>query len=185
MANFFEKSTKDISSHYYFSWDKLGDIKEGRQNLGESMPVLVYRLMEYSMNHVLFAAYGEEQANSLFRQAGHLAGSEYAKNVLDLTLEPNNFLQSLSASLESLKVGILRVEKADFETGDFVITVHEDLDCSGLPPTGELVCCFDEGFISGILEAYMKKPVNVREVDCWASGERVCRFRGKVNGAEE
>lgn len=185
MERFFDEGTKDISSHYFFRWDKLGDIGEGRKNLGETMPVLIYRMMEYSMNHVLFETYGEKQADNLFRKAGHLAGSEYAKNVLDLTLAPNDFLQALSASIESFRIGILRIEKADFEKGDFILTVHEDLDCSGLPPTGELVCSYDEGFLSGILETYMKKPVTVKEVDCWASGERVCRFRGKTNDAKE
>ena len=44
MKNIFET---DPESHYRFSWDKLGDIEKGRKNLGESMPVLVYRLLEY------------------------------------------------------------------------------------------------------------------------------------------
>ena len=31
-----------------FSWEGLGDIKGGRENLGEYMPVLFYRLLEYT-----------------------------------------------------------------------------------------------------------------------------------------
>jgi predicted hydrocarbon binding protein len=61
----------------------------------------------------------------------------------------------------------------------FVITVEEDLDCSGLPVSGEVVCNYDEGFLAGIAEAYNQKTFLVREVDCWASGDRVCRFEGK------
>ena len=133
MKNIFEVS---LESHYQFEWDKLGNIKKGREHLGEEMPVLVYRLLEYTMNDVLFI---------------------------------------------NLKVGILRMEEADFEKGEFVITIHEDLDCSGLPPTGEVVCKYDEGFFAGILEAYTKKPFKVREVDCWSSGSRVCRFKGTVD----
>ncbi|MGN0720516.1 MAG: hypothetical protein ACI4LZ_01005, partial [Anaerovoracaceae bacterium] len=72
MGNIFMKG-----SHHVFTWDKLGDIKGGREDLGEEVPVLVYRLMEYSMNNVLFDEFGEEKADELFRKAGHLAGSEY------------------------------------------------------------------------------------------------------------
>ena len=166
-------------THYHFTWDKLGNIEEGRQNMGVEMPVAVYRLMEYCINHVLYERYGAETANDIFREAGLLAGKEFAKNVLPLKAQPQDFLSALQTALLDLKVGILRMETADFEKGEFTITVHEDLDCSGLPPTNELVCNYDEGFIAGILETYVGKPFHVREVDCWANGERVCRFKGR------
>lgn len=86
MSNIFKEC-----SHHLFSWDKIGNIKEGRSDLGEDVPVIVYRLMEYSMNHILTEEYGEEQADILFRKTGHLAGSEFAKNMLDLTLPPEAF----------------------------------------------------------------------------------------------
>ena len=79
-----------------------------------------------------------------------------------------------------MKIGILRIESFDAETGEFVLTVAEDLDCSGLPPTNEVVCTYDEGFLSGILDVYSGKKYHVREIDCWANGDRVCRFNGKV-----
>lgn len=182
MKNMFELPPE---SHYLFSWDKLGNIKEGREHLGEDMPVLVYRLLEYSMNHVLFKNYGIETTNELFRQAGYLAGTEYAKNVLPLDADEGTFCGALAESLEQLRIGILRMEEADFEAGRFIIAVHEDLDCSGLPSTNEIVCNFDEGFLSGILEAYIHKPVEIREVECWASGSRVCRFKGTVTHEED
>jgi predicted hydrocarbon binding protein len=166
--------------HSSFSWENLGDIKEGRGDLGEEMPVLVYRLMQYTMLDELSKVYGEEQANEHFRRAGFLAGTEFAKNVLDLTLDFSAFVASLQKSLQELRIGILRMEAFDVETGNIVLTVGQDLDCSGLPVTNETVCNYDEGFISGILEAYTGKKYDVREVDCWANGDRVCRFRGAV-----
>jgi predicted hydrocarbon binding protein len=54
--------------------------------------------------------------------------------------------------------------------------LSEDLDCSGLPIFGESVCDYDEGFIAGILEQYTGKKFLVKEVDCWATGDRTCRF---------
>jgi predicted hydrocarbon binding protein len=92
----------------------------------------------------------------------------------------NVFLANLQSVLLNMKVGILRMEAFDPETGSIVLTVGQDLDCSGLPVTNENVCTYDEGFIAGILEAYTGKKYDVREVDCWASGDRVCRFNGTV-----
>ncbi len=162
--------------HHIFSWEKLGDIKAGRGDLGEEVPVKVYRLLEYCMNHVLAEEFGVERANELFRKAGHLAGSEFAKNALDLSLGFDAFVAQLQETLKVLKIGILRIESVDEVDGVIVLTVAQDLDCSGLPPTNEVVCNYDEGFLAGVLESYTKKSYVVREIDCWASGDRVCRF---------
>jgi predicted hydrocarbon binding protein len=176
MANVFMPKT----NHAVFSWEKLGDIKAGREELGEEMPVLVYRLFEYAMNDVLNKEFGPEKANDLFRAAGFLAGTEFSKNSLPLDKDLNTFVSALQQTLKTLKVGILRIENFNNETGEFILTVAEDLDCSGLPPTDEVVCNYDEGFISGIMETYTGKPYQVREIDCWANGNRVCRFKGNV-----
>lgn len=166
------------TSHNIFTWENLGDIKKGRAYLGEDMPVLVYRLMQYTMLDVLSKEYGDEKANEYFRKAGYLAGMEFAKNVLDLQVGFNTFVANLQKKLKELKVGILRMESFDELNGDIILTVGEDLDCSGIPITDETVCYYDEGFISGILEAYTGRVYSVREIDCWANGDRVCRFQG-------
>jgi predicted hydrocarbon binding protein len=171
---------ESMGRHSQFEWKNLGDIKQGRGDLGEEMPVLVYRLMQYTMLDALTREYGEETANIYFRQAGHLAGTEYAKHVLDLSLPLGEFIAHLQTSMEALKIGILRMEAFNDATGKITLTVGQDLDCSGLPITNENVCSYDEGFIAGILEAYTGKPYDVREVDCWANGDRVCRFEGAV-----
>ena len=171
---------KPSGGHENFTWESLGDIKGGRGDLGEDMPVIVYRLMQFTMLDVLSKALGLEQANNYFRDAGFLAGSEFAKNVLDLSVDFDTFVADLQKALESMKVGILRIETFESDTGKLVLTVEQDLDCSGLPITNESVCTYDEGFIAGILNMYTDKPYDVREVDCWAKGNRVCRFNADV-----
>lgn len=162
--------------HHIFSWDKLGNIKEGREDLGEDVPVIVYRLLEYTMNHVLSEEYGLEVADEIFRKAGYLAGSEFATNLFDLSVELNMFIGELQKVLKDLKMGLLRIEEV-IDNGDkIILTIAQDLDCSGLKSSHEVVCKYDEGFLSGVLEAYTKKPYVVREIDCWSNGARVCRF---------
>ena len=173
MENIFKKN----GDHGKFSWANLGNIKEGRGNLGEEMPVLVYRLMQFTLLDVLGRDFGREKANHYMREAGRLAGTEFTHNALNTDADFNTFVADLQKTLRELKVGILRIESVDEKTGEIVLTVAEDLDCSGLPITGETVCDYDEGFIAGILGAYTGKTFTVREIDCWASGDRVCRFR--------
>ncbi len=90
-------------------------------------------------------------------------------------------LASLQSSLEVHKIGILRIEKFDPRTGDVILTVGEDLDCSGLPVTGDQVCNYDEGFLSRVIKEYTGKDYLVKEVDCWAGGACVCRFEANVD----
>ena len=171
-----------------FSWDDLGDIAAGRPNLGQSVPVAVYRLLQYTLRDAVAAAHGPEAARRVFVAAGRTAGREFCRRALDRTLPPGPFLAALQRTLREWGIGILRVERSDLERREFVLTVAEDLDCSGLPVSGETVCEFDEGFIAGIFREYTGEEFLAREVDCWASGDRVCRFevrpaRGAGDGA--
>ena len=166
--------------HSVFSWTDLANIKEARGSLGEEMPVIVYRLMQYTLLDVLTKDLGREKANHYIHEAGKLAGTEFAKNVLNLNVDLDTFVANLQKALIDLKIGILRIESASENAEEIILTVAEDLDCSGLPITDESVCDYDEGFISGILGMYTGKPYSVREIDCWASGDRVCRFSGTV-----
>jgi predicted hydrocarbon binding protein len=159
-----------------FVWDDLGDLEKGRPNLGLSVPVLAYRLLQYTFRDVMITELGVKKANDIIIKAGRLAGRHFCENMLNRELDFNEFVSQLQSVLKEQAIGILRIEKADLEKMRFTLTVAEDLDCSGLPPTDEVICQYDEGFIAGIMEAYTRKPFQAKEVDCWASGDRLCRF---------
>lgn len=164
-----------------FEWQDLGDIAVGRPNLGPMTSVAVYRLMQYTMRDVMIKDFGVARADALLYEAGKVAGKAMCRNLLDTSLELEAFISDLSEKLIELSVGVLRVESADLEKMEFVLTVAEDLDCSGLPVSDETVCNYDEGFIAGILQEYTQgREFHVKEIDCWASGERVCRFRANA-----
>lgn len=170
----------DPDSESQFSWESTGNIESGRENLGGEMPVLVYRLFQYAIKGELAKQFGKEKTVEIFRNAGELAGIEFSTHVLDLDLPFEAFIDHLRNVLEQYRIGILRVEHFDLDTGRAVLTIGEDLDCSGLPVTGETVCNYDEGFLAGILKTYTRKNYVVTEVDCWATGSRVCRFEAVV-----
>lgn len=162
-----------------FKWEDLGDIAAGRPNLGDMTTVTIYRLMQYTLRDVLVKRFGPTVAGEIMCEAGRQAGYQFCVNVLDTDLEFDEFIAELQKVLKEQRIGILRVEHADLENLKLVMTVAEDLDCSGLPVSYETVCDYDEGFLSGVLEAYTGKKFDVKEIDCWASGERVCRFNAE------
>lgn len=165
-----------------FHWKDLGDIELGRPNLGPTTLVAVYRLMQYTMRDALITRFDVQTADDILVEAGRLAGSEFCMNVLNKDLPFNEFVADLQEKLKTLRIGVLRIEKADMDNMEFQLTVEEDLDCSGLPLCGETVCHYDEGFIAGILNTYTGISFDVKEVDCWASGDRTCRFSVKPIG---
>ncbi len=166
----------DSGRKYRFSWILLGDLTAGRPNLGPTTRLEVYRLMQYSMRDIIEQECGTEKADEIFYKAGLLAGKEFYTNILGTPADLNEFVRKLQQVLVDLNIGILRIEKADPDQGSFVLTVSEDLDCSGLPETGYGICTYDEGFIAGLMESFTGEPFDVKEIDCWCTGDRTCRF---------
>ena len=165
---------------YKFSWSLIGDIANGRPNLVNKTRIEVYRLMQFTFRDVMEQHVGTENTDKIFHEAGKLAGKVFYANMLTPTKDFNEFLRQLQWALEELGIGILRVEKTDIENRELVLTVSEDLDCSGLPELDFEICTYDEGFISSLLECFFGVPFHVKEIDCWCTGDRTCRFSAKT-----
>lgn len=169
-----------MDSKYSFRWDLLGDIKLGRPHLGNTTRLEVYRLMQFTLRDVIEQKLGAVEADVVFYQAGQLAGKYFYQNMLGESENFDDFIRRLQDLLKEMGIGILRIESADLITGTLTLTVAEDLDCSGLPELDYEICVYDEGFISGLLESYTGKKFLVKEIDCWCTGDRICRFRAEV-----
>jgi len=167
-----------MERNYEFTWDIIGDINAGRPNLGNLVDITLYRLLQYTFRDVAERQFGTEACDKLFYDAGLLAGKFFFDQFMsEHKGKPlNEFVAQLQETLKTLGIGILRIEKADTEKGQFILTVSEDLDCSGLPDVGLEVCNYDEGFIAGLFFKYTGSEFTAKEVDCWASGDRTCRF---------
>ena len=173
--NIFLENTPKFTFEDYMSFNQ-----ESRGNMGDMLPVQVYRLLEYSLREELIERFGVDRQIEIFRNAGYRAGLYFANHLLDLTLPLNQFVAQLQQRMEEMKIGVLRLEQMDEASGKFVLTIAEDADCSGLPVLGQTMCNYDEGFIAGILMAYTGKQYTVVEIDCWSTGDRVCRFSAEV-----
>lgn len=167
---------------YEFDWNNTvgADMNLARPNLGPNTRVEVYRLFQFTLRDILEQYYGTEMADNLFREAGCMAGKAFYDKFLNDVKDVSSLVFKIQESFNLLGIGIFRVEDAAKDNSRFVFTVEEDLDCSGLPDTSSVVCVYDEGFIRGLLETFSKKQFDVREIDCWCSGARTCRFEAKI-----
>ena len=178
--NIFMEDQKPLSFEQYLQYDE-----KSRSNLGETLPVLVYRMLEYSMKDELVSRLGKDAQIDIFRKAGQRSGEYFARNMLHLDQPLNQFISELQAKLQELKIGVLRIESVDEETGRITLTVSEDADC---PPVSRFLvrryATMMKVFLSGILSVYTGKPYAAIEIDCWATGDRVCRFRAEIVKSE-
>jgi predicted hydrocarbon binding protein len=167
---------------YQFNWDTTvgADMQVARPSLGPNTRIEVYRLFQFTLRDVLEQHYGTEMADDLFREAGVMAGKAFFEKFLSGASDAASLAAKVQEAFTQLGIGIFRVESAENDNSRFVFTVDEDLDCSGLPDTSDVVCVYDEGFIQGVLESFSGKGFNVREIDCWCTGSRTCRFEAKV-----
>jgi len=167
---------KEERTDAMFDWTMIGDVEAGRPHLGLTMDVRTYRLMHFTLRDVLIQEFGVEKAEEIFQKAGRRAGEQFYANVLGDQPDYDALFAALQKSLKDLSIGIFRVESADLEADRFVITVAEDLDCSGIPVCSEQVCAYDEGFLAGVFHAFNGREYVAKEVDCWGTGDRTCRF---------
>ncbi len=165
---------------YEFFWGLLGDLALGRPNLGPFTRVEVYRLMQFTFRDVLEQMFGTEKADEIFFEAGRLAGTSFYEQYLAKAGSFNELVKELQDMFENMKMGVLRIESVQEDPLEVTLAVSEDLDCSGLPELDYEVCKYDEGFIAGVLGKAYNKDFEVKEIDCWCTGDRTCRFLAKI-----
>lgn len=165
---------------YAFTWSLLGDLELGRPNLGPSVRLEAYRLMQFCFRDILEQRFATEVTDEVFFEAGKLAGAEFYEHMLAGCSDFDEYVARMQQVLREMGIGILRIEEADVEAGRFVLTVSEDLDCSGLPDVDDQICVYDEGFIAALMESFTGREFKVMEIDCWCTGDRTCRFTAEA-----
>ena len=70
--NVFMTGGKVLTLEDYLQYDA-----GSRGNLGEELPVMVYRLLEYSLKEELIGQFGKEKQIEIFRNAGRKAGEYF------------------------------------------------------------------------------------------------------------
>jgi len=165
---------------YEFHWDLLGDIALGRPNLGHTTRLEIYRLMQFTLRDVIEQRLGSQATDEIFYQAGFNAGQAFYQHHLTGETSFDAFIRRLQTLMREFQIGILRIEEADLQRGELTLTISEDMDCSGLPESDYEICVYDEGFIAALLESFTGVRFIVKEIDCWCTGDRTCRFKARA-----
>ena len=169
-----QKEAQDYK--YKFTWDLIGDIAKGRPSLGNLARVEVYRLMQFTIKDILVKEFGTDKTELIFYQAGKIAGKAFYENMLTPEKDLDGFINQVKTALLEVGIGILEVESVDMEIGELILTVSEDLDCSGISNIGYEICTYDEGFIAGLIGSFTGTTFHVKEIACWGTNDRICRF---------
>ena len=70
---------------YKFNWDIIsGNVDVARPMLGATTRVEIYRLFQFTLRDVLEQHYGADQADSLLREAGVIAGNEFTASFVKM-----------------------------------------------------------------------------------------------------
>ena len=115
-TNIFTQNIQKLTFEDYLQY------KDGsRGNLGEELPVTVYRLLEYSLKEELIRRFGKDTQIDIFRNAGQMAGNDFATHMLNLDQPLDSFVSELQKKMQGLKIGVLRIEHVDEESGRIIL----------------------------------------------------------------
>ncbi|HEY3268403.1 MAG TPA: 4-vinyl reductase [Armatimonadota bacterium] len=131
-----------------FTWASVGDLERGRPNLGATMRVEIYRLMQFAVRDAMAQTLVPEAAVRIFRDAGYAFGRAFRGHAI----------------------------RPSADLGEFSVTISEDAGRSGLPISHATTCAYDEGVIAALSESFCGRRFVVKEIDGWSSGDRTCRF---------
>ena len=165
-------------------WSEIGDLHEGRPSLGSGMSAVAYRLFQASIRAKLEERLGVEGSDRLVYEAGQLAGCALYEQLLAGAQDIEDLARRLSDKLKDLGIGVLRLVEHSPDGKDLAFTIHEDLDCSGMPDKSVTKCQYDEGVLAGVLGSFYGANVSVKEVECWGTGHDACRFEAHVTSNE-
>lgn len=168
-----------MNRKYLLNWDKIGDVELGRPELGHRASVESYRLMHFALKDSVEEMFGTQVADQLFYNAGYKAGLVFYNQFIEQTTSLDVFINQLKNALKSHGIGLLELESFDPTTKTLILTISEDIECSGVSEVNHKLCGYDEGFLCAIIELFLKEPYSVQEIDCWGTGERTCRFKAR------
>lgn len=70
--------------------------------------------------------------------------------------------------------GLGEIEKDNIDP--LILIVNDCFDCSDMPDVGRTLCALDEGIFEGIFKASLELLVTVKELECFGTGHRHCKF---------
>jgi hypothetical protein len=87
--------------------------------------------MQLTFHDVINQEFDTASAERIYFKAGDLEGKELFNALITEKKDFNTFVKGLQELLATLRIGTLRIEKADLENLELTLTVADGLECSG------------------------------------------------------
>ncbi|PRB81403.1 sigma-54-dependent Fis family transcriptional regulator [Pseudomonas sp. MYb185] len=170
---------QDLAEHLYFNPEK------GMIWLGDKRMLMLHAEAFGSLRQELLETLGVEQTRGLLTRIGYLSGTRDAELAIK-TRQNGSQLDILAAGAQLRSLcGIIEVEPVRIEVdqhkgylyGEFTWkhSIESDLHLATLGQSHDPVCWMETGYSSGFLTRLMGKRILVRESECVARGDDVCR----------
>jgi predicted hydrocarbon binding protein/DNA-binding MarR family transcriptional regulator len=104
----------------------------------------------------------------------HEAGVKVGETLYPSLKDPKDqdFLENIARFWQTHQLGQVEVES----TEPLIINVYDCFECKGLPYLGKTACAFDIGLLEALFSSHYKKPREVTETKCYATGDDYCSF---------
>lgn len=163
--------------------------EEGQIWLGDKRMLLIHAESFGSLRQELVETMGTEYTRGLLTRAGYLSGMRDAELAIKTRHNESELemlaagaqLHALSGMVEVEPVRVEADQERGYLYGEFIWkhSVEDDMHLAFNDKTNEPVCWMEIGYSSGFLTRLMGKRVLVREVECLATGDNVCRAVAK------
>jgi diguanylate cyclase (GGDEF)-like protein len=83
------------------------------------------------------------------------------------------------------RIGLGQLKFHTLDEHKITIEIHDSLSSKGIKESGQHICFFEAGFLSGVVENILGRKVDFREVECRSQGEhKYCVFKMLQPGEE-
>ena len=153
-----------------------------RPELGNSIPVSVFRVFRQFSAHYSEDILGEKGARTVFVHAGRELGIDIGKQLY--TEDLDEYLTRVKEFVYDSNIGILKLIDNAEKPDQMILQLGECVTCSGMPNIGKKICHFEVGLVAGFVQTYVKKHVHAYESKCNANGDACCEVTVELNPLE-
>ncbi len=120
---------------------------------------------------------GLQWVSTGYSSALYFAGKKIGKEVAAKQIKSKSPKEVFKGTVKIFKnMGLGNLSTKFVKQKEAVLILKEGTTAHGMARIGKTVCYFEAGLISGILEAKIKKVVNVSEVSCGGLGDSTEEF---------
>jgi len=174
---------QDLASMLYFRPE------QGQIWLGDKRMILLHAEALGSLRQELIDSIGVELTRGLMTRTGYLGGMRDAELAMKTRKDESQLdmlaagaqLHALSGMVEVEPVRVEADQKKGYLYGEFLWkhSIEDEMHVNFSGNNHDAVCWMEIGYSSGFLTRLMGKRILVREVECVAGGDNVCRAVAK------